>query len=111
MVFTTVIQATKCLWIILTSYVQKLNDENYVMLLKDLKRSPESMEGHLMSLNRKTQHYKYVSLPQLSLNFEATLTWQFTKYRKQGSLDKRILKMNNNCSLAYKLVKWIKKLE
>ena len=75
------------------------------MLLKDLKRSPESMEGHLMSLNRKNQHYKYVGLPQISLNFEATLTWQFTKYRKHGRLDKRILKMNNNCSLALQVSK------
>lgn len=44
-----------------------------------LKRRPKSMERHTMSLNRKNQHYKYANCPQISLNFNATLTLQFTK--------------------------------
>lgn len=37
MVFIIAIQVAKCLGIKLTSYVQKIYDENYKILLKDIK--------------------------------------------------------------------------
>lgn len=61
----------KLIYINLVKHVQDLYDENYKMLMKEIKRCKYA-ERHTMFIDWKTQHSKMSSHPKMIYRFNAT---------------------------------------